>query len=315
MGRSHSFIYEKHNIKIALPRKSEIPSDEENKNLFSKGNSRVYYNSWKTIDNKKYPTAYFIDNVDVFLDVPNEISLPDELINHHPNAYDIISPIKQKKIDLLIQKYNRHSIKAFDLWIRTLRWKSDNFSIGRTEIKGFKTGWGPYLVESDNLKHLWKGDLTLTLKRYKALTSKQWNAVGRTLKSCIGPPIYFDLFYDAQNNFNNNDLSRFVIDLSMSCETLFRLVVSKKIPSMLKKEIKKHILNTRINNYWQKFFPEILRKEDLDTYRNIKSNIEKLFQVRNGILHHANVYNLNTTNCEEFVKSTHILLNIGIKYL
>ena len=84
---------------------------------------------------------------------------------------------------------------------------------------------------------------------------------------------------------------------------------------MLKKEIKKHILNTRINNYWQKFFPEILRKEDLDTYRNIKSNIEKLFQVRNGILHHANVYNLNTTNCEEFVKSTHILLNIGIKYL
>ena len=81
------------------------------------------------------------------------------------------SPISHRKLS----KYGDISRRAFDHWIRTLRWKADNWRIGLPEVYGAETGWSTYLQVKETQKMVWVGTQIFAVPAEKAVTPTIWH--------------------------------------------------------------------------------------------------------------------------------------------
>lgn len=301
LGQSHKFEFEGKEVRIDLPSASDLPDGENRSDQLS-------LTGWKETESGDVPRKYNIHRVNVFVHFDSELTFPTEVLSRSPNASDLFSSSQQKSLDKQTQKYGQIAENAFDLWIRTLRWQCRKSCIGRPEIQGHETGWTTYLIDENTNHRVWGSPLRMVIMFSDPVTVAQWKKVEKALSQRLQPPIYYEQFSDGEEHLRRDDLQRAVVDFAVACEVFIRTIVMRDLPDQLSQAVKDYIDETNIRKVMSSFFPAALDKDGNDILDRIRSELHKLFDARNEILHSGNMQDLDTDKCQNFRNATRKLI-------
>ena len=100
------------------------------------------------------------------------------------------------------------------------------------------------------------------------------------------PPIFYDLLYSAMARLERGDLRLTIIDAAVAAETFMRKAVQAGLSAGLDASLEEYSEDTGIRQVVNTYFPKCLDTEQRDTFKKtIKSNLHKLFDDRNDIMH------------------------------
>jgi hypothetical protein len=305
LGRSHAFTFDGHGIDVSLPSAERIP-DEELRGMFV--GERLMVSGWlRGQDGRRRPIDFHIKDVDVVIDIPGKTSVPEEARTGSVN-HALFSEQQQKRLGNLADWYGSVARQAFDLWIRTLRWKADDFWIGSPAAIVVVTGSRTELRERGTPNRLWKSGEHITVHVEKTVTSEIWNEVSATLLSGLEPPIFYDLLYDAMAQLVRGDLRRAVVDAAVAAETCMRTMVQEGLPDSLDEVFRTYIDEANISQVIRRFFSTHLDDQQSRAYKGLSSDLYKLFDARNAIMHSGRTDNLTTQKCQRLINRVRDLL-------
>jgi hypothetical protein len=261
-------------------------------------------------DGQMQPLEVNIHDVDVVVSIPGRTSVSEEARTKVVTQKSI-SEQQQKHLEKLVSEYGNVARRAFDLWIRTLRWKADDSRIGLPEVIGVETGWGTEIREKDTPNRIWAGGKSLIIYVGKTVTVEVWNEVSAALNAGESPPIYYDFLYDAMAHLERGDFQRTVVDAAVAAETYMRTIVQEGLPIDLDASLQEYINEANIRQVVEKFFPERLDMEQRKTFKKtLKSKLHQLFDDRNDIMHLGQKEGLTKQHCRRIIKSVSDLLSL-----
>lgn len=301
VGALHEFIFEGYKIRIKLPSKAQIPTEPLQGDL-------LFFNVYKEANGRKIPRDFYVRAVDVEVCVPEPILVTKDILNQPPNAFDIVPETQQAQLNKLTENYGAIAEKAFDFWLRVLRWKCGESAIGRPEIRGSASGWSTYLITEPGGQRIWIAPGISRVKRYKAVTGEIWNHADSALKKGLKPPVFVEFEFDAIEHIQLGDLQRGIVDMAVACETFLRMLVAQSLPSNLNRSVSEYVDDTNIRLVLRKFVPEILTATERKQLKKIESKLHELFDVRNDILHKGRIEQLTSRDCHRFLEATSKLL-------
>lgn len=304
VGSAHEFVHAGCKVKISLPSKAHLPSEPLEGELLT-------FSTYQEIDGQKIPVQFWVHAVDVMVYITEQISLPEEILERAPNAYELLSESKQEQLNTMAASYTAIAEKVFELWIRTLRWKSDNSAIGRPRVIGYESGWATYLITESSNKRIWSWRDPFTITAAKAVTSDMWKSASEALQKSESPPIYVELLFDGIEHIKLGDFQRAIVDMAVACETYLRTLVANSLPASLSSAVKQYIDDANVRQVLTKFIPEILTEEENKNLEKIESSLHKLFDTRNDIVHTGKTVQITADDCQKYVDVTSRLFLIG----
>jgi hypothetical protein len=155
LGQSHVFTFDGHRIEISLPSADRLAGfrDAGDDPLVDR---RISVVGWSKQDGRRQPREIAVHDVGVICNIPGRTSIPEEA-RTTPITHEYFSEEQKKHLAKLARDYGNLAYRAFDLWIRTLRWKADAYRIGTPEVSGVKaTGWQSEIREKNSLNRFWR---------------------------------------------------------------------------------------------------------------------------------------------------------------
>ena len=224
LGRAHDFEFEGERIRIRLPREEHLNKEEGHETL-------VDCYAWESDGS---PLYYDILRVDVIIDVPQEMELEQALVSQPPRREHLTMPSKARFLGRIVDDHQSLALRAFDYWIRVIRWKNDYWRIGQPEVYGHPSGWGTRLFVKETGKNFWLKGSTVTLMGRKALTAELWDKIEVALNESLPPPTWFEFLFDARQKLEVGDNTGCVLSLAIATETVFRRILERQVPDMEK---------------------------------------------------------------------------------
>jgi hypothetical protein len=295
LGRTHHFDFEGRRVEVRLPREEHLNRGEGYDTL-------VECTTWF----KGHIPAYFhILRVDVLIDVSHEVELEEELLKHPPRREHLTTPSRAKFLDSTVEEHQSLAFRAFDYWIRVVRWKNDFWRIGQPEVYGYQSGWGTYLLVKGEEKHFWATGHTVPVPRTKAVAAEVWEAVQTALHEGLRPPTWFEFLYDAHQELEVGDKTGCILSLAIASETMFRRILEKQVPPAEKidPEFIETIaeMNVRtVMRHIKKF--SFWKNGEWEKYCNW-NEIHKIFDHRDKIMHVGYVGSVDTAALKKMVRS------------
>jgi hypothetical protein len=315
LGQAHVFTFDGHGIAISLPSDESLPADAKQGEGFI--GDRLSVNSWQRAqDGGLQIRRVDVHNVDVVVDIPGRTAVPEEALNRPIRADQLFSEQQQKHLDKLASKYGNIARRAFDLWIRTMRWKADDSRIGVPEVRDAETGWGTRIREKTTQKDVWAETQIFVVPAESIVTIEVWNEVSATLDSGHYPSIYCDLLYDAMAHLERGDLQRAVVDAAVAAETYMRTIVQQGFPDDLDASLQEYINEANIRPVFKKLFPAHLDTPQNKIPKALNSNLHKLFDDRNKIMHfmHSGQKKAITAqDCHKYIRTVRALISLPLK--
>jgi len=305
LGQSHVFTFDEREIKISLPGADKLPDEPGGDDAQGQ---RLSFTGCRLQDGQRQISEVHVHNVDVTVSIPDNIAIPKESLTRPAKAPELFSEQQQRHLNKLLSEYGDISRRAFDLWIRTLRWKADDWQIGLSEIYGAETGWATYLRVKDTQNAVWIGDQILVVPAEKAVTPTIWDESSAALCSGQPPPIFYDLLYDAMAHLDRGDLQRTVLDAAISAETYMRIIVRQGLPQGLDDPLQTYINAANVRQVVDKFFPARLNAQEKRRYKTIASALHQMFDDRNDIAHSGYKEGLTAQYCQKLIESVRALL-------
>jgi hypothetical protein len=312
LGQSHTFTFDGRAVDVLLPSAEKLPEkddapDDEPIGRFIR--ERIAVSNWRRGQDGRWRAIdVHIENVDVVVDVPGRTAVPEEALTRPANAFELFPEQQQKRLDKLASDCGNLAGRAFDLWIRTLRWKADDWRIGLPEMSGVETGWGTYLREKNTGKDVWIESARLYAYAPRAVTTEIWDEVAAALNAGQPPPIFYDLLYAAMAHLERGELQRVVVDAAVAAETYMRNIVRENLPTDLDDRLKEYINNAPIWRVRDQFFPQRLNAQQWKEYKDLLPDLRNLFDDRNTILHSGQRESLTAQYCERLINSVRTLL-------
>lgn len=304
LGLACEFQFEKGKARIEIPAADNLTDSETDSSV-------LRISSYKMKNERKIPVSIAVNSVDVLVYLNRRVSLPKEVLTRHPNPIDLLSREQGKLLDELTTAHHDVASRAFDLWIKTLRWKSGKGAIGRPEVHGFESGWGTYLLEKKTKWRFWGTPLRLSIILHKPITLSEWHEVEKSLQLDQKPPVYIDLMFDGIEQFKLGDLQRSIVDLAVACESYMRARVIQNLPSGLTDVVLKYIDEAPIRRVLDNLFKETLSDNQNSRLKSIRSTLHRLFDARNDILHSGHKEDLTSADCKKYIEATKKLIAIG----
>lgn len=291
LGQFHEFLFDDHRVRVQLPSEDSLPKG-------SRRGNKLSYNSFREVDGREIPTKFWIHQVDVTVLVDENVRIPEEILSVPNNAYDLLSASKKAFLEKLAQKYEMIAEGAFNRWLRVMRWKCDDSSIGRPEILGSETGWATCLRDDVTKKDIWAVPRPSLIELKDPITVERWNAVESALKNGSRPLVYYDFMFDGIEHLNNGDLQRAVLDFAVACECCIRKSIMSSLPvnwNNIREYIDKAPIRTAIN-----VLPEVLSNEKERAIDKLQPILHQLFDDRNDIMHSGMAEELSLEKCEKY---------------
>ena len=304
VGAEHEFVYEACRVKIQLPSKKHLPKEPHEGELLT-------FDVEREVKGEMIPKYFWVHAVDVIVFIPEQVTVTGAILSQAPNAYDVVPNFQQEELNKVAEKYTFLSERAFDFWIRTLRWKCHDSRIGRPEISGNESGWGTYLTKQSTGQRIWNwSEVILFEIQEEAVTLDIWSDVHSALRSGINPPVFVELMFDAIEHMRLGDLQRATVDMAVACECYLRMLVSNNLPPTVNEAIREYVDDANIRTVLTKFVPEFLNEVEREALEKIKSRLHKLFNARNDILHTGQLVELKLDDCGKFIEATEKLFII-----
>lgn len=301
LGRSHTFPFDQKTIIVELPTTAGISHDPNRR-------GRVEILVHKEDNGRRVPTCFAVNSIEILVRIPNQVEVPEQILNQPPNAYDDLSKDQQDQLEELATTHRSIAEKAFDLWVRSLRWKSNNGSIGRPEVLGARSGWTTYLLDEATRHRFWAATQVFEARSCLGVTLEEWNEVERALSSGVEPPVFYDLMFDAEEHFRLGDLERSVVDAAVASETFMRGRVLQLLPANLNDKVKQYVDEANVRQVLNHLFPETLSDRNVELFKAIKSTVHELFSVRNAILHSGRKSSLKPVDCKKCLEASKKLI-------
>jgi len=287
MGGRVDFIYDKHEVSIRLP----AEYDDEQASVVAR------------ITNGGAVTKVAISSLNIQVKTTGKIAVPVEMLSSRCNAYDIADEGLVEELDSRIFKYQHIANGAINVWLRCLRWKRNDWRVGR-----YGSSVGRYvdvsqvnLINRESDKKIWHGPLHFTAPGCTAISKECWEAVASSLKNNETSPVYYDLLFDSEAHLDAGEIKRALVEAAMATEIFIRTIVENRIPDNLNRNIKDYIGRISIRKVFESFLPEHLdsvQREVLSKDNNkLKSEILRLFEHRNTIMHSGVIDRLDRDLC------------------
>lgn len=303
LGNSHVFTFEQREITISLPNAERLTNEPGRDEVLK-------VSGWRAKDDKILRVNVY--KADVQVRIPGTIAIPEEALTEPANSPELFSEQQQQCLESLAKEYSGIATRAFDLWIKILRWKADDYRIGLPVLRGAESGWGTYIQEKETQKKVWIGSVVLTVRMEKAVTTEAWNEASEALRSGQSVPIFWDYLYDALAHLERGDLRRTIVDAAIAAETYMRTIVHEGLPASLDAPLKDFIDGAALNRVSSKFFPARLDVEQRKIYDTLKPDLNKLSDYRNTIMHSGQKEDLTEEGCRTLIESVRKLVILAL---
>ena len=302
MGRALSFEHNGSPVTIKLPPVEKVGDAHDE-------DARACRGAWNINTGE---TIYFvIRSVDVCVEATTEVPVTSEVLDRHPNAYELISDEQQNTLNLIVEACSAQSQAAFEYWISLLRWISGSHKICRHVSVGNSSGWSTYLLDAATEKKVWIHSQTIVVEGYRTITDAVWEKVSQLALARESPPIYSILYGDALDCIDDADYRRALVDLSVACEVFLRSRVIASLPSGTSDQVSRLIEEANINQLVAHLFPALLDQEAGERYkRKIKDDLSSLFARRNKLMRVAELHGATPENCRRYASSARELFGL-----
>lgn len=301
LGSEHRFSFEDRTVSIKIPSIDQVDSGQGYDKVASIGARRA-------VDNE--PLEFYIHKIDVEVSKPDTVSIPSEVLNRPPNAHDPFSDEEQKRLDKVAEQHQSTAEKAFNYWIRIVRWVCDDSRIGRDQVEDFRSGWSTYLIDAESDTKVWIQGQVFHVLGYKTLRVEEWQEIQSKLSLGSQPPIYVEFKHDAEEHIRLGDYKRSLVDMAIACDTFLRFTVLQRLPVELNTKMAAYIEKANVHLYINQFFPGIIDKATNKQFKKLTSDLRALFKQRNKLVHMGKDEGIDEKLCLRFLKVTQELLSI-----
>ena len=302
LGSRHTFTCDQTWVTIELPSPEDLERgrpDERRAKIFS----------WRREGGQDVPTGVAIYSVDILVQLPSALAVPVQILRQPANAYDVLTKAQQEQLESLAQTQPIVE-RAFDVWVRTLRWKAMNPFLCRQQALGPESGWGTRLLEVTTRHHFWIATQVIEVDYGRQITLQQWEETQHALHTEVTPPVYYDLLFDAHAHLRMKDYQRSVVDCAVACECYLRAEIMRRMPTSLTSNVTTYVDEANIRQVLTRFFPETLGAEARRAFDRISSSIHRLFNARNQILHSGRELSLTGNDCQTYLNAAEKLIVI-----
>ena len=300
LGLSTKFCYDNYDVTISIPKESD--------------DNRTHVSARFT--KSDIPSRYEILSLDVLVVVKGRVTVPVKMLDVSCNAYDIVENGLKSNLERKIVKYQKVSNEAIDAWLRCLRWKCNDWRVGR-----YSASTGEYvdvsnvsLVDNESGKELWGGDLHYTMPGCRTITKECIVGAGDALRNKQLSPVYYDLLFDSEAHLAHGEIKRSLVEAAMAAEVLVRTFVEGYIPKNLNVKIRDYVERASVRTVFESFFLEQLSREQRKVFngeeQTFKKKILSLFSDRNIIMHSGVISDLDRDACLEHISNVKKLFSV-----
>jgi hypothetical protein len=216
VGAKHEFIFDGCRATVALP---TIEMEERGVE------TALMCIKWKS--EGMVPLEYQVGVVDLTIELTEPIDIPEEMLGLPMKQVDLLNKAQIAKLDDLADKGSDTLQRAFDYWLRVVRWKSRIGYIGEPRIRyAGREGIGSVLKDRATRHRLWQSPQVIHAIGGKVATSNEWNEAQLALAANKQPPVWFEFLFEAQMRMNNEDLVGSVLTLAIAFEVSLRKIFS-----------------------------------------------------------------------------------------
>jgi hypothetical protein len=317
MGEQHEFQFQEHDIAVRLP-------TMENADRDSRFDSVARIMSWRKYNEESSPFAYkhndeivepiefSVEKVDVEIEIPGMISVPNESLINPPNQYEHLTSEQTQTLKKLSSEHSLLSKNAFSYWLEIIRWSTGNALIGHEIFQNRYREWSTRIFEAASDHHVWAGESTFLVTETKPVTKDHWMLAESRLKSGDAIPMHIQFIINAEQSARNSFYEKAIIETAMACETYLRYTVLGYMPKKLQQDIVGYIESANINQYSSHFFKNLVATESEKEYSKLRKDIDSLISKRNSYLHMGK-YDSHNTNCYRYIDSIKKLFDLTLK--
>lgn len=298
LGATHTFDFAGRSCTVTLPPPSEALKNDSD---------RVRLYCYTEDGGRKKAISYEIHSVNFSVNVPSRVSLPKSVLARSPNAYDLLQKQEQTALGVLAKNCHDLSLQSYDLWLRTMRWRTQQPLFGRESVESVETGWSTYLLDCDSGHRVWADSQTIVIGVSSEITRTVWDTTQQCLSCSSIPSIAVDLYADAVFHMINGDLERAVADAAVAAESYIRSKIQESLPTDAGVELRKFLDEANIRPVMTKLFPEAIASMGAGTMKK-PSVMHELFDARNKILHLGILPGLSREKCSKYVEAVRSLI-------
>jgi len=251
-----------------------------------------------------------VHRVSVTADLEKTALIAPESLERPPVLYDLYKDTERQRMEELCQEHRKVSEAGFQHWLSVLRWKLDDFRIGRSILLKHESGWGTYLHDKESQHSIWISTGVFVVEGSCVVDAEKWRTAAAYLQTAKPPPIYASVRYDAQESLSHGDYRKSLIELAMACELFLRQMVLQRLPEELSSTLVEAIEELNINQYVSKHFRDILSEAGQREFGKLSAELSSLFSKRNKLLHMGESGPATRENCERFLRATRRLHNL-----
>lgn len=304
LGRFHRFPFKNAIVTIRLPKKNQVDRTPNFDEIASRGAYRV-------VDGIEIPQGYYIHKVDVVVDLCAVASLSPAILTRHCNAYELVEPEMQERLDGYCVDHEAIAAQAFDYWLSVLRWISDNYAIGRHAVIANNSGWSTYMHEVTSNRKIWIGTTGVNFPTSRAVTKGNWQVAAVKLRKGEKAAPYLTVLHEAEEYLDRREYRRALIDMAVATELYIRSVCMSRLPKSLAPYLVRKIDRIGITEFAEQVFSEILNEQEANKFATIKSDLKAMFDSRNQVMHMADFGVANEPLCKKFLTSVKIVLSLS----
>jgi len=293
LGCSHAFPFTGARIELTLPGIDRVAERND-------GHVSVTPGSRKASDGSVL--EFNVHRVGVTADLGRATLIAPESLERPPVLYELYEESERQCMKKLCQEHQASSEAAFQYWLSVLRWKLDDYRIGRSVQLKHESGSGTYLHDQESNHPVWTSGGVRVVEGRRVMDATEWGAVEVHLQTEKAPPIYASLRLDAEESLFHRDYRKSLIELAMACELFLRQMVLQRLPENLSPSLVETVEELNINQYVSKHFLAILSEAGKREFRGLKPELESLFSKRNKLLHMGKTEPAAEDNCERFLR-------------
>lgn len=307
MGKRHSFEHANHQVNIILPTEDldEIIRTEP---LMRPEGSKLWLSSSREEQGEKIPISLGLESVDVTIELKSKIKIHEQMLERPPNASDLLSKEEATRLDNVTEEQRTIADAAFERWLRVMRWHTRTSALGRLHGRAHTVNWGTDLLEKSTGKRLWVWHSPFKVYLGHPIEVDAWNRAEESLRRGDRSPLHFDYYFDGIEFLKTDEYQRSAVDFAVAAEVFLRSKIVAKLPANLLQSIATYVDDANIRTVLTKFFPELLTTQGKASYKKLSSELHKLFDARNDILHSGIRSGLNQQIVQSFRAATESLI-------
>ena len=305
VGSSHRWPFDNKEAEIRLPQKPEWRDG-------ILGNDKISCGSFRRYGTRLQPLVFDIHSVDLMILLPGKRVIPNETLGRVSD--EGFTKRQRSSLDRLCEDVASMSDKAFEYWLRVLRWVTMNSKIGQPSVIDNQSGWSTHLLDETSGQPFYASGQTYLVPAQYPISKREWRRAQELLHCAEEPPIWVDFLFEAEHRLDNGDLHGGILSLAIGCESLLKKLFSlhARRPTNEKfLQLIDHTPTRAIIAAWEDLgFKTKAWKNAFD-----KKALNALYEERNRIVHRGRVKGLRATECIRYAAAVRKLVVYGEKYL